>query len=159
MPGPPKTPTNLTLLRGNPGKRPINKNEPQPEAKRPRMPRWLGGKAKWAWKELVPLLEDMRVLTVADKKALELLCDAYQTYRDARQVVIEEGSVYSYVNREGDEIFKIRPEVHIAQESWKMVRQMLQEFGLTPAARTKVSVKELKETDPGEEFFGSRSSG
>lgn len=30
MSGPPKTPTHLRLVRGNPSKRPINKNEPQP---------------------------------------------------------------------------------------------------------------------------------
>ncbi|HBX7025292.1 TPA: phage terminase small subunit P27 family, partial [Klebsiella pneumoniae] len=28
MPGPPKTPTHLALVKGNPSKRPINKNEP-----------------------------------------------------------------------------------------------------------------------------------
>lgn len=30
MPGPPKTPTHLALVKGNPSKRPINKNEPKP---------------------------------------------------------------------------------------------------------------------------------
>ncbi len=30
MSGPPKTPTHLALVKGNPSKRPINKNEPKP---------------------------------------------------------------------------------------------------------------------------------
>ncbi|POV37403.1 phage terminase small subunit P27 family, partial [Enterobacter cloacae complex sp. ECNIH16] len=30
MSGPPKTPTHLRLVRGNPSKRPINENEPKP---------------------------------------------------------------------------------------------------------------------------------
>lgn len=30
MPGPPKTPTYLALVKGNPSKRTLNKNEPKP---------------------------------------------------------------------------------------------------------------------------------
>ena len=35
MPGPPKTPLHLRLVRDNPSKRPINGNEPKPAARVP----------------------------------------------------------------------------------------------------------------------------
>ncbi|HBL5480846.1 TPA: phage terminase small subunit P27 family, partial [Enterobacter hormaechei] len=38
MSGPPKTPTHLRLVRGNPSKRPINENEPKPVAGVPPTP-------------------------------------------------------------------------------------------------------------------------
>ena len=105
----------------------------------------------------MPLLEGMKVLTIADKKALELLCDAYGTYREARQIVIAEGSVFKTCGKIDEEVvvtgYKIRPEVKIAQESWKMVRAMLQEFGLTPAARSKVSVQEIEKEDSLDDFL------
>ncbi|MGQ7169689.1 phage terminase small subunit P27 family, partial [Escherichia sp. R-CC3] len=39
MSGPPKTPTHLRLVRGNPSKRPINENEPKPAAGVPPTPK------------------------------------------------------------------------------------------------------------------------
>ena len=34
-------PTALKVLEGNPGKRPLNENEPKPERKAPECPSWL----------------------------------------------------------------------------------------------------------------------
>ena len=39
-------PTALKVLEGNPGKRPLNENEPKPENKAPRCPSWLEQEAK-----------------------------------------------------------------------------------------------------------------
>ncbi|KAB0993994.1 phage terminase small subunit P27 family, partial [Cronobacter sakazakii] len=50
MSGPPKTPTHLRLVRGNPSKRPINKNEPQPPAGVPPTPKHFDKQAKYWFK-------------------------------------------------------------------------------------------------------------
>lgn len=47
MSGPPKTPTHLRLVRGNPSKRPINKNEPQPPKGVPPVPRHFDKQGKY----------------------------------------------------------------------------------------------------------------
>ncbi len=39
-------PTALKVLEGNPGKRPLNLNEPKPEKKAPKCPSWLEPEAK-----------------------------------------------------------------------------------------------------------------
>ena len=47
MSGPPKTPTHLRLVRGNPSKRPINKNEPQPPKGVPPVPKHFDKQGKY----------------------------------------------------------------------------------------------------------------
>ena len=76
MAGRPATPTRLKLLKGNPGRRPINPREPQPTVGIPSCPRWLDPKAKTLWRHLTKVLHEIRVLTLADARALELVCEA-----------------------------------------------------------------------------------
>ena len=51
-PGPPPTPTNLKLLRGNPGKRKLNANEPDPAPAIPPCPSHLDKVAKKEWRRI-----------------------------------------------------------------------------------------------------------
>lgn len=55
-------PTALKILEGNPGKRPINENEPIPPKGTVKCPTWLEPEAKKEWKRLAPSLEAMGVL-------------------------------------------------------------------------------------------------
>jgi phage terminase small subunit len=50
--GRPPKPTALKVLEGNPGKRPLNQNEPKPEKKAPNCPSWLLPDAKKEWRRL-----------------------------------------------------------------------------------------------------------
>ena len=74
MRGPPPKPTYLRILEGNPSKRPLNRNEPQPppvETLDP--PDYLGGHAATEWCRIVPGLSAMRLLTIADIRARRVL--------------------------------------------------------------------------------------
>lgn len=53
MSGPPKTPTHLRLVRGNPSKRPINKNEPQPPKGVPPVPKHFDKQGKYWFKRMM----------------------------------------------------------------------------------------------------------
>jgi len=70
-------PTALKVLEGNPGKRPLNENEPVPPKGSIKCPTWLLPEAKKEWKRLAPPLEAMGVLTIADISAFEGYCQAY----------------------------------------------------------------------------------
>jgi len=86
MRGPPPKPTYLRILEGNPSKRPLNRNEPQPppvETLDP--PDYLGGHAATEWCRIVPGLSAMRLLTIADIPALAAYCVAYARWREARR--------------------------------------------------------------------------
>jgi P27 family predicted phage terminase small subunit len=137
MAGRKPTPTHIKLLKGNPGKRALPRREPKPTRGVPTMPSHLSARAKAAWKAIGPELDRMGVLTLADGKALELLCDAYAEYRAAREIVERDGMTYESVSQHGT-MWRTRPEVPIASDAYRRVAAMLREFGLTPSARTKV---------------------
>lgn len=62
-------PTAIKELEGNPGKRPLNKNEPKPDKKAPRCPAWLEEEAKKEWKRTGTMLEQLGLLTEMDMAA------------------------------------------------------------------------------------------
>lgn len=151
--GRPSKPNALKLLQGNPGQRRLNNAEPVLAVRMPDAPAWLDGKAQAAWRELASVLTEMRVVTDADKKALELLCDAYSEYRTARSAIREHGSSYKSATEGGGFIIRSRPEVAIASDAWRRVKSLLSEFGLTPSSRTKVKSAEPSTVDPFEVFL------
>ena len=56
-PGRRPLPTQLKILHGNPGGRPLNRREPKPRSTAPRCPNWLSPEAKRAWRATVKELE------------------------------------------------------------------------------------------------------
>ena len=64
--GRPPKPTAVKELEGNPGKRPLNKNEPKPKQTAPKCPSWLEPDAKKEWRRLSKELESMGLLTEVD---------------------------------------------------------------------------------------------
>lgn len=158
--GRPPKPTALKLLQGNPGKRTLPKNEPKPPDGEINPPAWLTGRARRTWRELVPILESMRVLTTADPQALALFCDAYAEYIEARAVVKREGATYRTFNQAGSLMYRPRPEVAIASDAWRRATLMLGQFGMTPSSRAKVQTQPGEDVDPFEDFInGGRSTG
>lgn len=148
-------PTELKLVRGNPGKRPINKNEPQPAKRIPSAPDHLSPDGQVAWGRLTVLLDRMGVLTEADGFALERLCDCYSEILALRDVIGEQGRTYETTSTQGELVLKANPAVAMLADVDRRFKSYLVEFGLTPAARSKVQVKddEPKE-DQFAEFFG-----
>ncbi len=155
--GPPPQPTELRLLRGNPGKRRINTREPRPPSGTPVCPRWLSPEAKRAWRETVPVLKRMRILTQVDRDALTAYCQTYARWKAAEQFLDQHGAVYPI----RDEAGKIRymqpfPQVAIARTYLQVLRSYQQEFGMTPSARTRVHEIPALSRDPEDErFFGA----
>ena len=66
-------PTRLKLLEGNPGKRRINGQEPQPPWTLPSCPAHLSPSAKAEWKRLAKTLNAVGLLTQVDRAALAAL--------------------------------------------------------------------------------------
>ena len=155
--GRPSKPTNIKLLHGNPGKRPLNDAEPKPDASDQKPPTWLKGRARREWKRIAPMVADMGVLTVADNDAAALMCDALAEYIEAREVVRQHGATYEAEAKNGAVIVRPRPEVGMYQDAWRRVLRMMTDFGMTPSSRAKVQAGEKKSEDPFEEFMnGSR---
>lgn len=156
MPGPPKTPTHLSLVKGNPSKRAVNKKEPKPKSGVPPIPKHLDKMGKYWFKRIGEELDAVGVMTTLDGKALELLIEAYTEYRQHCDVLTEEGYTYKTVSATGEGIVKAHPAAVMKSDAWKRIRAMLSEFGMTPASRSKVGASGPSEADPLEEFLKKR---
>lgn len=149
--GPTPRPSTLTALLGNPGKRPLNTQEPKPGAKRPRCPDHLDEGARREWRRLVPILERMRVLTEADQIALANLCMLYSTMIKAQRSLEKSGLLFktrsAYVQQS--------PLVGIIVGYVQQINRLCAEFGLTPAARTRIRVEGKEKKRAGSTLNGN----
>lgn len=143
-------PVELKLLEGNPGRRPLPTEDERPTVKhgKPVAPPNLPQEAAILWRELVKLLDSMGVLANSDRRALEMLCRAYADYLRAQGEIDKHGLLVEHFNdRTGLVTLKRNPGVDIANAAHANMVRLLIEFGLTPAARGKVS-KEGPKKDP-----------
>ena len=153
MPNAPK-PTHLKLLQGNPGKRPINDKEPQPEKKIrvPTAPQHLNAVAKKHWRKTAKQLHECGLLTGIDEIALSMYCDAYAKWVDAKDNIEKYGAVVKTKNG-----FPVQsPYFAIANKAFDQMKGMLTEFGMTPSSRSKVTVDKPGEGDGMDDFLGRR---
>lgn len=138
--GPRPTPTAIKLARGT--VRAKAKPEPQPPIDGVAMPLHLGKVAAGKWAELLPLLQGVKVMTRADVEALARYCDTYEWWLATRAKLRKDGDTYPILN-DGGEVKYIaqRPEVSIAHKLSQQLRQLEQDFGLNPSARTSLNVE------------------
>jgi P27 family predicted phage terminase small subunit len=138
--GPPPEPTALKLLKGNPGHRPLSTSEPMPaKAKKGsrRVPSTLPPAGKTLWKNLVPELERLNLLTKIDDATLHGACLNYARALQAGALVKKQG--LTIVTDKG---FIIQhPAVSIERNSWQAWLRFATQFGLTPSARSSLHIK------------------
>jgi P27 family predicted phage terminase small subunit len=112
------------------------------------MPPHLGEEAAAKWAEVLPLLQAVKVMTRADIEALARYCDTYEWWLATRAKLKKEGDTYPILNDKGDvKYIAQRPEVSIAHKLAVQLRQLEQDFGLNPSARTGLHVEESKQED------------
>ena len=134
MIGRPPTPSALKLLAGNPGKRPINQDEPKLELAEPPCPEHLDDVARREWKRIVPILMRMRVLTEADEIQLANLCQTYSTMIDAQTKLKQAGMLYK--SKGG--FVQANPLFGVVMKCLNVISKLSSEFGLTPSARVRL---------------------
>ena len=137
-PGPPPKPTHLKLIQGNPGRRPLNVNEPKPNTltKAPAPPELLGRSGKALWRKLVKPLMALNLLTALDLVALESYCDAYDVWMLTRREFKRNGSRLTVETMGGP---KQNPLLVIIRNARDDMRKLSAEFGLSPASRSRVT--------------------
>lgn len=120
---------------------------------RPSRPAHLTPAAQAAWQSLAALLEGMGVLTEADGHALESLCETYAEILSLRAVLAKRGTHTYESMTDAGIMIRAYPEVAMLAAADRRFRAWLVEFGLTPAARSKVSIHEDEPDDNLAKYF------
>lgn len=128
-------PTRLKILAGNPGKRPINTNEPQPALAFPQCPPELGPAAHAEWDRLVPELGELGLLTHFDRAALAAYCAAYALWAEATAAIQKYGAMVKSPSGYPMQ----SPYIGIANRQAELMIRLASEFGFTPASRSRIS--------------------
>jgi len=152
-------PTALKLLQGNPGRRPINKFEPQPKRGIPTMPKWLREFpiAVKEWRRESKELDQMGILTAAESGGLAMRCYLAAQIQEIALEIKKEGRV-SYMSRMdslGNEIMEAKTNPKCVQ-----IKNLITEYrqsgtllGLDPSSRSKLKVEKKKPKDEAEDFL------
>lgn len=151
MPGPPKKPTALKLVAGNPGKRALPKREPKPRGNLYDPPDWLTDQQRTGWQyaiETAPL----GLLKRVDRSTLVAWVIAEDLHRQA----VEKLNVGAMLIKTPNGMPVQSPYLSIINKQAAIMLKAASEMGFTPASRSRVEVDgEGQEEDPSDRFFGS----
>lgn len=129
-------PTRLKVLTGNPGKRPLNPNEPRPEPVMPECPPELGPAAQREWTRLVGELSSLNMITSLDRAALATYCGAYALWAESTEAIQKFGAMVKSPTGYPMQ----SPYISIANRQAEIMMRIASEFGFTPASRSRISV-------------------
>ena len=148
MRGRKKTPAKVVQLHGNPGRRPINMNEPQFELGISQMPPFLSDTAKRYWDYHVKDLDAAGILARVDIGIFAAYCTALANLEIAEKEI----QVSGYTQQTKGAGIKKSPWVMIAKESRDQIRSLGSELGLTATSRARLKATPRSPEDPFEAF-------
>jgi P27 family predicted phage terminase small subunit len=126
MPGPPPKPSAIRALEGDRGKQKKNHAEPKPKRGCASPPKSLTGLALEEWNRLVPVLDEIGLLTHADRTVMVTYCRLWSRLEECAAAIRDAG--------EEMPIKAIKLESELASTMLRYLGQL----GLTPAARTRM---------------------
>ena len=134
-------PAQAKVLRGN--FRPDRDSHgPAVQTKAPDCPVWLPKSAKKYWKEIAPELEKVGLIGLVDSAAFAAHCDSVGKYEEVTRKL-----------KSLDDLMDKTPQNYMVQSAlftirnklWDQVIKSSTEFGLTPAARSRVKTETPKQ--------------
>lgn len=150
--GPPPNPSVFGLIAGPRGRKAKPSREPKPPTGEPPMPAWLGKIARDEWRRIVPILSQLRVLTVADGAALASYCTAVGELSECTRIIEKEGRIIDkpVFDRNGQQVGTrkaVNPILAMQRDAFARVKQFISEFGLSPASRVRVKTEPAELND------------
>lgn len=117
-------------------------------------PAYLDDSARAEWDRITPQLEALGILDACDEAAIAIYCDAHSRWLEARKTIAEHG-VVTETALGG---LKSNPAVSACREAAQQMLAILEQFGCTPLARGRLTVKIEKEIDEFDEFLKKRKA-
>lgn len=142
-------PTALKVLRGNPGKRPLNQDEPQYDPLDVTCPADLVDPvAQKEWARVAPLLIQRRQVTVVDRTTLVGYCLKYAQWR----ALEDEARKHPFVVRSPQGYPIPNPAIGMANKVFGLMLKAAAELGITPSSRSRVTA--AKDDTPQSKWAG-----
>ena len=137
MKGAKPKPTNMKILTGNPGNRPLAPITEEPfTADVPKKPAWLTQDASEEWDRLVETLSP--ILSSAAAGMLVVACSAFAEMREGERIIETEGRFYETVNKQGMRMKRPHPAMQLVVTARNAYHKALTELGASPVAHTRV---------------------
>jgi len=112
-------------------------------------------RGKVVWKQLAPKLMESKLLSGIDRNTLTRYCDMYGRWRDCADWIDKHGEVYQMKDENGVvKYLQQWPQVGIYNKLSAQLFKMEQDFGMTPSARTRITIekKPAANTEKGKFF-------
>lgn len=139
----PKSTTRKELA-GNPGKRALNKQEPQfTPITSAEPPEWFDDVARQMWETVIKELCNARVLYVTDLHNVVLFCSAFRNWHKAQEEIIERG-----VTVKTEFGPKKNPAMTAANECMRQIATFGSLLGLDPASRQRLITPKTTSSNP-----------
>lgn len=128
-------PTAKKALAGNPGKRALNKAEPDfTQITHVDPPEWMEPLAVTMWETVLPELLAQHIVCVTDLHNVEAFCTAYANWRSAQRLVVEHGPIMT--SAMGSPIKN--PALTAAKEAMSQMVTFGALLGLDPSSRSRL---------------------
>lgn len=117
----------------------------------PKCPAWLPRGAKRYWKEIAPKLEQAGLISLLDGAAFAAHCDSFGKYEE----VTRQLKTLDDLMDETPQGYQVQHALFtIRNKLWDQVLRSAQEFGLSPAARSKVKEVAQQQLPLGNDGWG-----
>ncbi len=126
-----------------------------------RPPKWLDETARKEFRRIAKELIALDIICNADVGGLAIACDAYSKYIIATSAISKD-TIDAKIVREGATATVVKTPLTAVEKYATIYRQYCAEYGLTPAARIKISVHaqaKEREDSPMAAFLKKRAGG
>lgn len=142
--GPSRTPTPILEASGSSLAEQRKRTEPRPPPGIAQPPPGLDAGQRAIFRAIARQLQQMRVLTVVDSRALGRYVELLTAWRTAQKEIRTTGRYVTQVSREGHARTVVSPAVIDSGVIAGQLLRLEQQFGLTPAARASLAVNPEK---------------
>ena len=143
----PRKPSHLKAVQGTTRKDRDNPSEPIASTAMPIAPDYLSTRSAEKFLQLCGILDGMGIASIDDTDALAMLSSLLIEIEEDIVMLESIGSAF-YMPSEESGIIRAHPAVARIAAGRMRAQALLGEFGLTPAARSRVSAGGKKEADP-----------
>lgn len=136
--GPAPTPHKLLALRGS-WRAEHSRDTVQAPPQIPEPPSWLGAEARPIWDKVTAQLGALGLLAAVDEMPLARYCEMMVRWIKAKEFVDKHGDSHPVLGKRDRVIgMKLVPQMKILKEFGAELRSLEAQFGMTPAARTRI---------------------